>query len=188
MLCNRANKLSTVLLDGTPHSFRNPPQFSSLVTPASRDASYETEALLEHLLWHRNTAPFIGLRLIQRLTTSNPSPRYVLAVATAFRTGEYRGHVYSGEYGDLGATVAAIFMDREARDATLDLDPAAGKIREPLMKVWHALRSLEFVPNRGQEIEMRMGGRVGQQNHAAPSVFGFFSPDFAPTGRIAKAS
>ena len=33
----------------------------------------ETEALLKHLFRHRNTAPFLAYRLIQRLTQSNPS-------------------------------------------------------------------------------------------------------------------
>ncbi|MEC8796613.1 MAG: DUF1800 family protein, partial [Pseudomonadota bacterium] len=42
-----------------------------------RDAEYETEALLTHLFRHRNTAPFLAYRLIQRLTSSNPSPRYM---------------------------------------------------------------------------------------------------------------
>ena len=48
---------------------------------------YETEALLDHLFFHPNTAPFIAHRLIQRMTTSNPSPTYVKAVSTAFSTG-----------------------------------------------------------------------------------------------------
>ena len=52
-------------------------------------ALYETEALLEHLFLHPNTAPFIAHRLIQRMTTSNPSPKYVKAVATAFSTGTH---------------------------------------------------------------------------------------------------
>ncbi len=56
-----------------------------------RDAQYETEAALDLYFYHPNTAPFIAFRLIQRFTTSNPKPRYVKAVATAFRTGSYEG-------------------------------------------------------------------------------------------------
>jgi uncharacterized protein (DUF1800 family) len=41
---------------------------------AERDAHYETEALLDHLLYHKNCPPFISRALIQRFTTSNPSP------------------------------------------------------------------------------------------------------------------
>ena len=50
-------------------------------------AMHETDALLDHLFFHPNTPPFIAHRLIQRMTTSNPSPKYVKAVATAFSTG-----------------------------------------------------------------------------------------------------
>ena len=58
------------------------------------------------------TAPFVVYRLIQRLVTSNPSPRYVTECVNAFRTGTYDGVTYSGEYGDLQATVTAILSDR----------------------------------------------------------------------------
>jgi hypothetical protein len=108
-----ANKVSVVRVAGGRFSFRNPPKFVSVLFPTQRDAEHETEALLDHLFYHRNVAPFIGRRLIQRLTTSNPSPRYVAAVSAAFISGVYSG-VGSGAYGDMAATVAAIMLDREA--------------------------------------------------------------------------
>ena len=170
------------------NSFRNPPTIMDFEHPTLRQAELETDAVLDHLTTHASTAPFICKKIIQRLTSSNPSPRYVLNVVTAFRTGEYGGRVYSGEYGDLGAAVAAIFMDREARDSTLDLDPAAGKVREPLLKLLHAYRSLNFVPNRGQEFEMpHLDVAIGQQAYMAPSVFNFFLPDYSPAGPVGKA-
>lgn len=79
------NTKENVRIKGAPeYSFRNAPSFMSLLnTEASvRDAEYETEAALDHYLHHDNTAPFIAIRLIQRFTTSNPSPRYVKEVAT----------------------------------------------------------------------------------------------------------
>ena len=170
------------------NSFRNPPTFMDYAHPTERQALLETDAVLDHLTTHPSTAPFICKKLIQFFTSSNPSPRYVLEVATAFRTGAYAGRVYSGEYGDLAATIAAILMDREARDETLDLDPAAGKLREPLLKVWHVMRSLEFQVNRNQLIGMNLMNRIGQQFHRASSIFSFFEPDFAPAGRVAKAA
>ena len=84
-----------------------------------RDAQYETEALLDMYLGHPNTPPFVAGRLIQRLVTSNPSPRYVGAVAGAFRRGRF-GRFGAGLRGDLAATVAAVLLDREARSAALD--------------------------------------------------------------------
>ena len=96
-----------------------------------RDAQHETSELLDHLFWHKNVAPFMATRLLQRFTSSNPSPRYVRAVTDAFRTGAHGKRNYSGAYGDLGATVAAILLDREARSATLDMDSVNGQLREP---------------------------------------------------------
>jgi hypothetical protein len=67
--------------------------------------------------------------------SSNPSPRYVGVVARAFKQGAYGGTTYGAHYGDLGATFAAILLDREARSLTLDMDPIHGQLREPLLKV-----------------------------------------------------
>ena len=171
------------------YSFRNPPTLINYEHPTELQAATETDVVLEHLVTHASTAPFFCKKLIQRLTSSNPSPRYVKEVATAFRSGEYNGRVYSGAYGDLGAAVAAIFLDREARDATLDVDPAAGKLREPLLKVIHLLRSLDFEPRNGMEIELgKMDLKIGQYAYSAPSIFNFYLPDHTPAGPAAKAS
>jgi hypothetical protein len=170
-------------------SFRNPPTMMNFEHPTLAQAQIETDSVLDHLTTHASTAPFICKKFIKLLTSSNPSPRYVLEVVTAFRTGEYNGRVFSGEYGDLGATMAAIFLDREARDLTLDLDPAAGKIREPLLKLMHLFRSLEFVPNRNMEFEMpHLDNSIGQQAFKSPSVFNFYLPDYSPAGPLARAS
>jgi hypothetical protein len=169
-------------------SFRNPPSLINYEHPTHREAETETNAVLDHLVHHPSTAPFVCQKLIQRLTSSNPSPRYVSEVVTAFRTGMYRSREYSGEYGDLGATVAAIFLDREARDSTLDMDPTAGKLREPLLKVMHLLRSLEFVPRNGIEFELSsMDTKIGMYAYAAPSIFNFYLPDHVPAGPASKA-
>ena len=88
-------------------SFRNPPLFGFTETPSTRSAMWEVESLLEHLVTHPNTAPFVSLRLIQRLVSSNPSSDYVRDVSEAFRTGRYGDQVFSGRHGDLAAAVAA---------------------------------------------------------------------------------
>ncbi len=49
-------------------------------------ATFESDSLFDHLSFHPNTAPFISQLLIQRLVTSNPSPRYVRTVVEAFNT------------------------------------------------------------------------------------------------------
>jgi len=74
---------STVVIAGTTLNFRNPPQFNSVLSTeySVADAEHETEALLEHLFYHSNTAPFLATRFIQRFGVSSPSPRYVQEVA-----------------------------------------------------------------------------------------------------------
>ncbi|KAH8095258.1 DUF1800-containing protein [Aureococcus anophagefferens] len=125
-----ANKRSTVSLAG--FSFRNPPQsvpqYNKLAEPNERDAAYETEALIDHLFRHANAGPFLAYRMIQRLTSSNPSPRYVRAAVDAFRTGAYGGTTYSGAYGDLGALFAAVLLDREATSDAVYAAPARARI------------------------------------------------------------
>eukprot|EP01050_Picozoa_sp_SAG11_P010132 SAG11_NODE_999_length_6236_cov_3.256477_4_plen_1097_part_01 len=181
------NKESRVFVQD--YSFRNPPTFINYEHPTKREADFETGAVLDHLVGHPSTAPFVCKKLIQRLTSSNPSPRYVREVVMAFRTGMYRGRQYSGKYGDLGAAVVAIFLDREARDTTLDMDPASGKLREPLLKVLHLMRSLEFTPRNGMEFELSgMDSKLGMSAFRAPSIFNFYLPDHIPAGPASKAS
>ena len=198
------NRLSTVsvglkssLTSNFLFEFRNPPHFMPMFGerdtkrsgfPSSFDkpqATYETNALIRYLFEHANTAPFVSHRLIQRMVTSNPSPRYVDVVATAFRTGSYNGITYSGKYGCLKATTMAILLDREARASVLDSVPAFGKLREPLLKVLHTFRALEYVPMRGRDVFFaRMQKLVGQAAFRAPSVFSFFLPEYQPPGTI----
>ena len=101
---------------------RNPVTFWSLSDATNRDAEYELDATLEQYFYHPNVPPFLAQRLAQRFGISNPSPRYIKVIATAFKTGTYLSFG-SNEYGCLEATVAAIILDREAQDHILDADP-----------------------------------------------------------------
>lgn len=194
-LLHLVNKASLVVLplprpsaDATVGAFRNPPRFLSFLRPSTRDAEAETEALLDHLFFHPNTAPFIAQRLIQRLVSSNPSPRYVQTVARAFMSGQYNTHTYSGEYGDLAATIAAILLDSEARSVTLDSDPTHGQLREPILKVLHLMRSMEYESSGGREVELKdLENKIGMAPYTSPTVFNFYSPEYAPDGPVAVA-
>ena len=187
-----SNRQSQVRIGGgghnAPFSFRNAPHFVSFLYPTALDATHETEALLDHYFQHPNVAPFVSHHFIQRFTTSNPSPRYVRAVANAFRTGAYDGVTYSGRYGDLAAMISALLLDREARAVTLDADPHHGILREPLLKVHHYLRAMEFVSKDGREVEMpNIQMDIGMEAHKSPSVFNFYQRDYQPSGGIAAA-
>ena len=167
--------------------FRNTPTIMRFSEPSDRDAQYETEAFIDHLIYHPNTAPFIAYRIIQRFVSSNPSPRYVGVVAKAFAEGSYEG-IGSGNYGDLAATIAATLLDDEARNMALDFDPAFGQLREPVIKWVHLMRSLEAILPRGRQIEPNsLEFTLAEEPHRAPNVFNYFRPEFSPPGPVARA-
>ena len=118
----RKNVISEVSIGNGGLKIRNPVSFFSLSDFTIRDARYELDAALNHFFYHQNMAPFLAIRLSQRLGISNPSPRYIAKAASAFRTGLYEDFG-SGKYGCLKATIAALLLDREVQDTTLDADP-----------------------------------------------------------------
>jgi len=183
------------------YTIRNPPHFMDIVDPEVRDAYYEIEAVLDQYLYHDNTAPFFSKLLIQRFGISNPSPRYIETVANAFQAGSFEWTSGSqnatfgdGKWGNLGATVAAILLDREATSVVLDADPAHGSIREPLLKVIGFMKAMEYTRTPHDRLVYPMldtfvaSARIGQNVYESPSVFSFFSPDHAPSGQFSLAS
>jgi len=170
--------------------FRNTPSFYNGI-PEVLDAQYETEAALDHYFYHTNTAPFLALRFIQRFGISNPSPGFVERVANAFKTGRVDGmlSIGSGEYGDLGATITSIILDKESRSVILDSDPSHGSLREPLIKVIALMRNLNYQQNDGQFTSLYdLQTLIGEGMHDMPSVFSFFLPEYSPPGEISASS
>jgi uncharacterized protein (DUF1800 family) len=108
----------------------------------------------------------------------------VQAVATAFRDGEYNGKTYSGGYGDLSATISAIMLDREARASILDSDPTHGQMREPLLKVLHMMKAMEFETENDMEFLMlHMDAKIGQDGFRQPTAWcSFCGRLFSNTG------
>mmetsp|Transcript_19333 Transcript_19333/g.27328 ORF Transcript_19333/g.27328 Transcript_19333/m.27328 type:complete len:1758 (+) Transcript_19333:76-5349(+) len=183
------NMKSTVKIVGESYNFRNPVHFISLIDPETRDAYHETDAVIKSIFYHPNTAPFVSRGLIQKFGISNPSPRYISAVANAFKTGLFSfGGIQFGssKYGDLASTISAIILDREARSAVLDADPAHGSLREPLLKVVSFMRSMDFVRDSPEAVPLLDGlkGKIGQGAHEVESVFSFFLPGYSPSGTI----
>lgn len=179
------NVVSQVHVVGAPHlKFRSPPMFNYIVRHENKcptQANSEIDAVLEHLLKHPNTAPFVSYRLIQRFVTSNPSGGYIERVSRAFQSGRYASFG-TGLYGDLAATMSAILLDREARSVVLDTDPTQGQLREPLIKMIHVFRSMEFYKDLGNLRYLKLSADIhqvfGQFPYEPPSVFSFFLPDF----------
>ena len=183
-----ANELSLVHIDGTSLAFRNPPHFVSFLRATSVDAEHETEAMLDHLFRHANTAPFVAHRLIQRFTTSNPSPRY--------GGGRDRLLYRRPRRHQLLRYVRRPWCCHRRRCCSIArLAPRRSTpirrtaLREPLLKLHHFLRSMEFASKDAREIEMpNIQEDIGMEAHKSPSVFNFYNHDYQPSGPVADAT
>jgi hypothetical protein len=150
---------------------------------------HETKEVIDSLFYHPSHPPFLATRLIQRFGISNPSPRFIERVATAYSTGSY-GQIGTGEYGDLGALVAAILLDDESRQVVLDADPIFGQLREPLVKVIAFFRSMGLQYNLPLHMPTLLDTEslIGQGSYESPSVFSFFLPEFAPSVDVVQSA
>lgn len=145
------------------------------------NANQDLNHVLDILCEHPNTAPFISKALIKMLVQSNPRTKFVEDIA----------NVFVDTKGDLFAVVSAILLHD---DALLDIGPRYrrsaendrfGKVKEPLMCVTNACRSLGMTYAKETERYkgLNMAG-IGQSFYGSPTVFNFFEPDFAPKGEV----
>jgi len=144
----------------------------AVTIPAGTPGPQSLKLALDALHMHPNTGPFISRQLIQRLVTSNPSPAYVQRVAQRFANNG------RGVRGDLAAVVRAILLDVEARPALPG--PGHGKVREPVLRVAHFLRSFGGTSASGNWLMEWDLGELLQRPLNAPSVFGFYRPGYVP--------
>jgi uncharacterized protein (DUF1501 family) len=192
----RKNVRSTVKVVGLNLSFRNPVHFIHFADRNRNQPYDETDAALDHYFYHPNTAPFLALRFAQRFGISNPSPGFIKRIAKAFRTGYFDSEEYglshgSGRYGDIGAMILQILLDRESRSTILDADPTHGSLKEPILKLLGLMRGLGYTPSQDSgyiDFASNINVKIGQMAHAIPNVFSFFLPEHKPSGRVAQAS
>ena len=160
-----------------------------------RDAQYETEAVLDHYFYQDNVAPFICVRVMQRFSFSNPSPRFISSCVEAFRTGLYTSEATtfgSGKYGSLEAMAASILLDSEATEGAISVDPSSGSMREPILKLMNLMRSMDYqtslpTPIDGALIQTtynvklwEIDEKIGHGPYEFPTVFSFFLPHYLP--------
>jgi uncharacterized protein (DUF1800 family) len=149
---------------------------TTIPVQATSDPQASLRLALDALAAHPNVGPFIGKQLIQRLVTSNPSPQYVAAVASAF----------NGSGGDMKAMLRAVLMHPEARFTS----DSAGKLREPVLKLSAFLRAFGFTSDSGAwrvGNTDNAGNSLGQTPLRSPSVFNFYRPGYVPPGTGAAA-
>ena len=148
--------------------------------PAGRSAPQELDAVVAMLMNHPNIAPFVSLRLIQHLVTSNPTPQYIARVSAVFRNNG------QGVAGDMRAVVRAVLLDPDARRGDIPGTDVSrfGKLREPMLWYSATLRGLGCT----QALNWQDGGPVtpsGQRPFSPTSVFSFYLPtDRAPGSNL----
>jgi uncharacterized protein (DUF1800 family) len=149
--------------------------FLGKTIPAGQDAYKDLDSLVDILVTHPNTAPFVSLRLIQGMTTSDPSPAYLERVATVFKDTK----------GNLGKVITAILTDPEARagDVYGKSTNGFGRIKEPLLIYTSGFRGM------GCKVAIKQQNQpnnVVQSNNQRPfnaySVFNFYPPNHRTQG------
>jgi uncharacterized protein (DUF1800 family) len=143
--------------------------------PAGQDAYKDLDSVIEILINHPNTAPFISLRLIQGMTTSDPSPAYLERVATVFKDTK----------GNLGRVVTAILLDPEARAGDLPSKSTAnfGRIKEPVLMFTSGIRGLGCRSSmKAHWNSTQTWTPNNQRPFHAYSVFGFYPPNHRTQG------
>ena len=171
-------------------------QFLGTTIPAqgTPDPDGSLRIALDTIFNHSNVGPFIGRQLIQRLVTSNPSPGYVARVAQAFDSGSYSSGSWrtgTGQRGDMRATIAAVLLDAEARDASKIDEPAFGKVREPVLRLAAWMRAFDASSASGGFLlgnTDSSSGSLGQSPMRSPSVFNFYRPGYVPPNTSIAAS
>ncbi len=153
--------------------------FRDIVIPAGQTGEEDVADVLDALCEHPNVGPFVGRLLVQRFTTSNPSPEYVARVAAVWNDNG------AGVRGDLKAVTEAILLDPEARVPEARGE-ASGKVREPYLRLTAVMRAFKARNSRSPHTFPVWTGSftrdLGQQPLWSPSVFNFYLPDHRPAG------
>lgn len=171
-------------LEAKNHSKR-PVTFLGTTIPAGTPGEEALKIALDKLFAHPNVGPYFGRQMIQRTTTSNPSPAYVKRVTAAFDDNG------QGVRGDMKAVWKAVLCDPEALAAANPKDAMAGKLREPVQRLLSWARTVGFDPGDGKykiyNLSREDNG-IGQSPLRSGSVFNFFRPGYVPPHTaIAKA-
>ncbi|HEY2614243.1 MAG TPA: DUF1800 family protein [Chthoniobacterales bacterium] len=175
-----ANWRNPMLNVASQHSTDAKQILNGVLLPAGQSAAQDLKTTLDTIFNQPSVGPFFCTQLIQRLVTSNPSPGYIYRVASVFNDN---GH---GVRGDLKAVVRAILMDYDARGSART-DQGAGHEREPVVRLTNLLRAFHASSADDKFSIRNANANLGEEAMHSPSVFNFFSPDFAAPGAIAEA-
>jgi uncharacterized protein (DUF1800 family) len=163
-------------------------KFLGVTIPAgSSNTAANLKILLDRLHNHPNVGPFIGKQLIQRLVTSNPSPGYISRVAAKFNDNG------DGVRGDMKATIKAILLDSEARDASFISKPDYGRVREPVLRFAQMMRTFKAQTNPSYSFSYNISTALYDKRKGlwqypldSPTVFNHYFPDYTPPNSLVK--
>jgi uncharacterized protein (DUF1800 family) len=131
---------------------------------ANQTATQDLDAAIDVIFQHPNVGPFLAIRLIRALVTSNPSPAYISRVAAAF-AGPVRG--------DMQTVLRAVLLDPEARN---DSPPSTfGRLRTPMQHTIALARALNLALGTPSQFAYLFYD-MNEGLLDAPSVFGHYSP------------
>lgn len=183
------NMVDHMVGDESYHDRGNKTVLGGLIhLPGNQDVHAEIRQTVEQLVAHPNTAPFVARHLISQLVSSNPSPEYIEAVATAFGTrGDLRATVEKVLTYPLYHPVMAQQLPGAARQGGKTVQPQ--KLKSPLLRATQILRAFD-VTNHSKKLWLP-GDDIQEmlQQHplSAPTVFNFYKPNFTPHGPLEKA-
>ncbi len=154
------------------------------VIPADQEPMQDIHDAIDHLFNHENVGPFIGHQMIQRLVKSNPSPAYISRVASAFNNNG------NGVRGDMKAVIKAVLLDEEARTCYGLDNLNEGKVKEPMLRYTHYIRTTPFDNplDKYWNPSLNFYNDVEQMVLGAPTVFNFYLPDHQPVGELTQAN
>ncbi len=137
---------------------------SGVVRPATGNTVQslydDVDAVVDSIMAHPNLAPFISMRLIRSLVTSNPRPAYVQRVATVFRNTN----------GDLRATLNAILTDVDARV----FSNTDGRLKDPMLHIIGMARALGIPIENPANTQWRFSNLL-QLILTPPTVFSYYN-------------
>jgi uncharacterized protein (DUF1800 family) len=122
--------------------------------------AFDVERVVDILMHHPNTAPFISKILIQKLATETPTPAYVARVAA----------VFTASAGDLRAVVRAIVADGEFSSPAV----LRSQYKTPIEHIVGAQRGLDAGGGGNTLYYWTM--LAGHLVYYPPSVFSFYRP------------
>jgi hypothetical protein len=158
--------------DDTEHDMNPKSILDGVVLPAGQTAVQDLNQGLQTIVNDVSVGPFLCLRLIQQLVTSNPSPAYMTRCSATFADNG------SGQRGDLKAVVKEILLDSEARraDDPTQLAASDGKLKEPILLVAGLLRALNATTDGDSLNNYTLNMKEDLYN--SPSVFNYFPPNY----------